>query len=342
MITFRKAIREQINLIIAVCGGTGSGKTFSAMRIAAGISNGKNFAVIDTENGRANHYADQFSFDTCKIHAPFHPDVYAEAIAAADKAGYPVIVVDSMSHEWAGEGGVLDLQEDELDRMAGDDWKKREACKMAAWVRPKMAHKGMMNKLLQVKAHIILAFRAEEKIEMVRVGDKMEVRKKESLTGKDGWIPICEKNVPFEATCSFLLLASKPGIPHPIKLQEQMRKMMDLAKPLNEDVGRQLAQWAKGEGAASVSSRTDPATSAAESVKAPGAAGTLTPDDSPAFIWRVGTKHKGESIRTIPDDYLTWFAENGKAPDHVQAANDEIDRRMGQANVEYPEGEDVA
>lgn len=65
-------------------------------------------------------------------------------------------------------------------------------------------------------------------------------------------------------------------------------------------------------------------------------------DDSPAFIWRVGTKHKGESIRTIPDDYLTWFAENGKAADHVQAVNDEIDRRMGQASADYGDGEDVA
>ena len=57
-------------------------------------------------------------------------------------------------------------------------------------------------------------------------------------------------------------------------------------------------------------------------------------DDAPAFIWRVGKKHAGESVRTIPDDYLTWFAENGKAADHVQAANDEIDRRMGQANID--------
>lgn len=65
-------------------------------------------------------------------------------------------------------------------------------------------------------------------------------------------------------------------------------------------------------------------------------------DDAPAFIWRVGKKHAGESIRTIPDDYLTWFAENGKNPDHVQAANDEIDRRMGQASADYADGEDVA
>jgi len=65
----------------------------------------------------------------------------AEAILAADAAKYPCIVVDSMTHEWAGEGGVLEMQEAELERMAGNDWEKRERVKMASWIKPKMAHK---------------------------------------------------------------------------------------------------------------------------------------------------------------------------------------------------------
>lgn len=67
-----------------------------------------------------------------------------------------------------------------------------------------------------------------------------------------------------------------------------------------------------------------------------------TSDDAPAFIWRVGKKHAGESVRTIPDDYLAWFAKNGKVADHLVAANAEIDRRMGQASADYADGEDVA
>ena len=244
--TFRRAVRESVPLIIGLSGGTGSGKTMSAMRLAKGMSHGKPFCVIDTENGRASHYADQFQFDVLDLRAPFSPDNYAKAIAAADAAHYPVIVVDSMSHVWAGDGGVLDWQEHELDRMAGDDWKKREGCKMAAWIKPKMAHKHMMQGLLQVKAHIILCFRAEEKIEMVRVDGRMEVRKKESLVGKDGWVPICEKSVPFECTCSFLLLASDPGIPHPIKLQEQHKYCFKPDQPIDEFAGEQLAKWASG------------------------------------------------------------------------------------------------
>jgi AAA domain len=245
--TFRKAVRENVSLLIALAGGTGSGKTYTAMRLASGISQGKPFAVIDTEAGRAKHYADKFLFDHGDLQEPFSPSAYADAIGAADKAGYPVIVVDSFSHEWAGYGGVLDMQDTELDRMAGDDWKKREACKMAAWIKPKGEHKKMMQKLLQVRAQLILCFRAEEKIEMVRGEDgKMKIQPKQSLTGLAGWIPICEKNLPFEATCSFLLTADAPGVPKPIKLQEQHKALFPLDKPITEASGASIFEWARG------------------------------------------------------------------------------------------------
>lgn len=245
---FKPAIREQVGLLIGLAGGTGGGKTFSAMRLASGIAGAKPFAVIDTEAGRAKHYADQFKFDHGDLAAPFSPQAYAEAIFAADAAKYPCIVVDSMSHEWAGEGGVLEMHDAELDRMAGDDWKKREACKMAAWIRPKTDHKKMVQRLLQVRAHLILCFRAEEKIEMVKDEEtkKMVIVAKRSLTGINGWIPVCEKSLPFELTTSFLLTADAPGMPKPIKLQEQHRGMFPLEKPISEESGKMVAAWAAG------------------------------------------------------------------------------------------------
>ena len=180
---FKKAIRENVNLLIGLAGGTGSGKTYTAMRLATGISAGKPFCVIDTEAGRAKHYADQFNFDHGDLHPPFRPDNYANAIKAADEAGYPVIIVDSVSHEHAGEGGLLDWHDEELTRMAGDDWKKREACNMAAWIKPKSEHKKMVQRLLQIRAHLILCFRAEEKIEMIKGDDgKMKIVKKQTTT----------------------------------------------------------------------------------------------------------------------------------------------------------------
>lgn len=245
MTKFSKGVRENVGLWINLIGGTGSGKTYTAMRLASGIAGDKPFALIDSENRRGLHYADQFNFDHAELRAPFTPDSYANAVMDADKAGYPVIVIDSGSHVWAGDGGVLDMQEAEFERMGS-----REAAKMASWIKPKMAHKAMVSKLLQVKAHLILALRAEQKIEMVKKDGKMVVQARQSLTGLDGWIPVCDKNLPFEATCSFLLTAALPGIPHPIKLQEQHRALFPLNQPITEQSGVQLAAWASGTKAA--------------------------------------------------------------------------------------------
>jgi len=251
--TFRPAKRESVGLLIGLAGASGSGKTMSALRIATGLAGDKPFALIDTENGRALHYADQFRFDHGELRAPFRPAAYAEAIAAADQAGYPVIVVDSASHEHAGDGGLLDWQEEELQRMAGDDYQKRERVKMAAWIQPKLAHKQFVSRLLQVRAHLILCFRAEEKIEIAKEGGKTVVRPKASAVGLDGWIPVSEKNLPYELTLSLLLTADAPGLPKPIKLQEQHRPMVPLDQPLSEETGRLLGEWAAGSSSASSS-----------------------------------------------------------------------------------------
>lgn len=242
-ISFRPAVRENVGLLVGLAGASGSGKTYTAMRLASGMTPaGKRFAVIDTENGRASHYAaDQFAFDVAELHAPFSPARYAEAIQAADEAGYSVIVVDSMSHEHAGEGGILDMQEAEFERLG-----HRDAAKMLSWAKPKAEHKRMMQKLLQVKAHLILCFRAEAKVDMVKEDGKIKVVPKASLTGLDGWIPVCEKTVPFELTVSLLLTPDKPGIPHPIKLQEQHKPMFPLDRVIDEESGRRILEWARG------------------------------------------------------------------------------------------------
>ncbi len=279
---FKPAVRENVGLWINLIGGTGSGKTFTGMRLASGICDGKPFAVIDTENRRALHYADQFRFDHAELRAPFRPDAYTDAVLAADAAGYPVIVVDSGSHVWAGDGGMLDWQEEELDRMAGDDHAKRERVKMSSWIRPKMAHKQMVNKLLQVKAHLILCLRAEMKIEMVKEGGKTVIRAKQSLTGLDGWVPIADKNLPFEATCSFLLMADHPGIPHPIKLQEQHKALFPLEQPITEKSGQMLAAWASGAPKAAQQNPDSGVSNGAGSppAQSPAVAATVTADEA--------------------------------------------------------------
>jgi hypothetical protein len=242
-VTFRPAVREHVGLIVGLAGGTGSGKTWSAMTLAKGVSGEKPFAVIDTESRRALHYASDFRFDHAELRAPFRPDAYADAITAADAAGYPIIVVDSMSLEWSGDGGILDWQEEEFERLGG-----REATKLLSWSKPKQAHKKMVTKLLQVRAHLILCFRAEPHVEMVKEDGKTKIVPKTGLTGLHGWFPITEKSLPFELTASFLLMADRPGVPLPIKLQNQHKALFPLDKPIDETSGTRLAAWARGSG----------------------------------------------------------------------------------------------
>jgi hypothetical protein len=238
-VSFRPAKREQIPLLLGVAGGTGSGKTYSALLLARGITGGQPFAIIDTENGRAKHYADLFpEMRHAEIHAPFRPEKYADAIVQG-ASEYPVVVVDSMSHEWAGDGGCLDWHD---DLMGGN-----QAKNFSAWIEPKKAHKRMLTQLLQLNAHVILCFRAEPKVEAKKnERGQWEYVPKPSLTGLDGWIPISEKMLPYELTASFLLMADQPGYPRPIKLQEQHKPFVPLDQPLSEETGRQLAAWAAG------------------------------------------------------------------------------------------------
>jgi hypothetical protein len=255
-ITFRPAKREHIPLLLGVAGGTGSGKTMSALLLARGLAAGHPFAGIDTENGRMNHYADLFpELRVAQITAPFRPSKYADAIDAGaaflEAQNVPVanrvIVVDSMSHEWAGDGGCTEWHDD----LMGNDQSKN----FSAWIAPKKDHKKMVTRLLQVNAHVILAFRAEPKTEVIddpnKPGKKLYIEKR-SLTGLNGWIPISEKNLPYELTASFLLMADRPGVPLPIKLQEQHKPFVPLNEPLSAEVGVALGAWASGEPGAAV------------------------------------------------------------------------------------------
>src|ERR1035437_731314 len=142
----RPATRQGVKPLVGFYGKSGSGKTMSALLLARGLVGPQGrVCLIDTENGRGSIFADLIpgGYSVMDVDAPFSPDRYQKAIATAEKSA-GVVVVDSMSHEWSGEGGVLDMQENELDRMAGEDWAKRERCKMAAWIKPKLAHKMMI------------------------------------------------------------------------------------------------------------------------------------------------------------------------------------------------------
>ncbi len=241
---FTQARREQVSLLIALAGASGSGKTFSALRLARGITGGDDskIAFIDTEARRGLHYAPEpgqksgsrtFAMMHADMRPPFRPARFIEAIHAAEEAGAEVVIIDSFSHEYDGEGGIIDW---------ADEIEKSGTKSPGNWKVPKQAHKKMMNALLQCRASIIFCLRADEKIKIDRENGK-------TVIVPLGWMPICEKRFAFEMTASFTLTPDLPGVPRfdlPHKVQEQHRSMFPEGVPINEVSGEAIACWARG------------------------------------------------------------------------------------------------
>src|SRR4051812_828726 len=103
---FTKATKSKAKLRLALMGPPGAGKTWTALSVAQGL--GGKVALIDTENASASKYADHFDFDTLVL-TEFSPRAYVLALKAAAEAGYQSVIVDSLSHAWAGKGGALEM-----------------------------------------------------------------------------------------------------------------------------------------------------------------------------------------------------------------------------------------
>lgn len=243
------ARRERVPLLVGLCGPSSSGKTFSALRLATGIQRevGGKIFMIDTEARRSLHYADRFDFMHTEFEPPFGSLRYLEALQWAVKQGASVIVIDSMSHEHEGPGGYLETQEKELQRLAGDDWKKRNAMNFLAWKKPAAERRALINGMLQLPCNFVFCFRAKEKLKIERGKDPVDL----------GWMPIAGPEFVFEMTVQALLLPGSNGVPTwkpdmpgeraMVKQPIQFRGLFDNTRPLDEDTGAALAKWALGD-----------------------------------------------------------------------------------------------
>jgi hypothetical protein len=163
---FNKAERKKSRLRLALCGVSGSGKTMSALMVAKGL--GGRTAVIDTENGSASLYSDRFDFDVLELEAPYSPERFIEAINAAENAGYDNVIIDSMSHEWVGSGGCLEIN-DFLGRT------KFKTNSFMAWSETGSRHIKFLEKIVTSKIHIIATVRMKN--EHVQDGKTKKVHK---------------------------------------------------------------------------------------------------------------------------------------------------------------------
>ncbi|MDI7862568.1 ATP-binding protein [Rhizobiaceae bacterium n13] len=262
MTEFTDAVRDDTSLLIAIAGASGSGKTYSALKMATGLAQGEPIYAIDTEAKRMLHYADQFKFKHMDMKPPFTPEAYIEAIQKAERVGAKVIIIDSTSDEYEGVGGLQEMHDDEVARLARKPYDRLEGWEIdkfnaPAWKVPKTRHKTrLMSPLRQVRAYIIFCLRAEEKIKFVKVFDEKSGREKNAIESA-GWVPIAEKRFMYEMTMSFTVTPDNPGVPliengQAVygKIQSQHLPFFPAGKRVDEECGRKLRAWARGETAA--------------------------------------------------------------------------------------------
>lgn len=164
MIQIRTAERKKAKLRIGLSGPSGSGKTYSALLIARVLAGDwEKVVLIDTENGSGELYSHLGAYNVITLEAPFTPERYIEAIQAAEKAGMEAIVIDSVSHEWDGPGGVLEANE----RLAGAKFKGNT---WAAWSETTPRHRRFIDTIVMSKAHVITTARA--KTDTIQTEDK--------------------------------------------------------------------------------------------------------------------------------------------------------------------------
>ncbi len=209
--------------MIGIAGQSGDGKTLTALYIARGmVDHAGEIGFLDTENRRGSLYADKLDapFMIGDLYPPFTPQRYAQAIKEFQDAGVKVLVIDSVTHEWEGEGGCEDIANNTNSKMAN-------------WKLAKSEHKKFMNALLQSDMHVIACIRAREKT------DFKDPRKPVSL----GIQPICEKNFMFEMTVSIMM--HNRGINQTfLKMPDDLFAAFNNGQNyLGADAGKALIDW---------------------------------------------------------------------------------------------------
>ncbi|WP_077475651.1 ATP-binding protein [Rodentibacter ratti] len=165
---FQKAERKKSKLRLALTGPSGSGKTYGALLLASGL--GSKIAVIDTEQGSASLYSHLVEFDSLELEPPYNPERYREALKLAVKSGYDVVIIDSITHEWSGSGGCLELLEQIAKaRYKGNSW--------AAWNDITPRHRAFIDDLLTSPIHIIVTARSKTETAQVEVNGRKQVQK---------------------------------------------------------------------------------------------------------------------------------------------------------------------
>jgi len=238
------ATLSEVPLLIGIIGPPGGGKTMSALRLASGMKAVRPGPVvlIDTESERSKKYAPDFDFLHVDFRAPFVPEEFLNAVNQQIAHNPAAVIIDSLSDEHEGTGGVLDWHDQDVPKMGGNEW--------AAWSKPKASRRKMINGFLQIKTPLIFTFRAREKT-------KTEQRNGKNVPVNIGYQPIAPAEIIYAMDLTCILPPRANGVPvwksdkigedFIIKLPKYLQHCFRDGEALNEKTGEALARWAKGD-----------------------------------------------------------------------------------------------
>lgn len=219
----RKAIKKQVKLRLGMSGASGFGKTYSALLLAHGmVSDWSKIVVIDTENESASLYADLGDYNVLPLSAPYSPERYIEAIKTCENAGMELIIIDSITHEWDGKGGCLEI----VEQLGGQfrDWAK---------VTPR--HQAFIQAILQSKCHVITTVRRKQDYDMI----KNDKGKMEPV--KVGLKEITREGFEYELTINFEFINDK----HLVKASKDRTQLFSNYPEfvITEKTGNKILEW---------------------------------------------------------------------------------------------------
>jgi hypothetical protein len=326
--THREAVGGGRRLRLGIGGPSRSGKTYSSLRVATGIARGLEGKIflIDTDNEFSLDYADDFRFQIVDLQPPFTSERYQGAVEYCVSQGAAVIVVDHMSHEQTGPGGILERQQ-QVEKDLAEKWKtSRDKAKAASWNEAKtIPHGKFVSYITRVKQPIIFNFRCKDKVKIAK-----------DANGKQEWIhlgytPICAEQFDYEMTAMIILPPNSDGMADKSlsEIRKPLRKIMRLEDQLDESLGERLAAWAKGSQSPAPQERSQAARPEANSSPppTPAAAGQSEPPVDPmaaralehaeggtyAKFWNsLGAKEREVLIEIIGEGTHTKYVDMSK------------------------------
>ena len=227
MAGLRKAQRRAAKIRLGLASPSGGGKTYSALLIAKGLAGSwDKVAIIDTENGSADLYSHLGDFNVLQLTAPYHPEKYIDAIRECEQAGMEVIIIDSITHEWSGVGGCLELQQIATERQ-------RIKNTYTAWKEVTPRHQKFIDAVLQSNCHIITTVRSKTDYLQVEHEGKKSIQ-------KVGMAQVTRDGFEYELTVSLELDVNHYAV------TSKDRTCLFEGKPSfipSEETGKMLKEW---------------------------------------------------------------------------------------------------